>query len=201
MAKNDSAFNPNDEWEYRQWKGNKLQELRYHRAICMLVSGVDIGEVAKELKVSKRTVERFFNSPEFNENFTKAIQVTFKSALSKAALYADRALELLTEIAEDINQPTKYRLQAISTLFEVSLNAGLANPGKSELVDDFKQQSQLITTYNAVKQFGVNSGLPMDAINLSNQRAIWNELYPDEPFPQEEEFRKYFRKYELGEGE
>ena len=188
------------ESEFQSWKGNKIQELKYHRAICMMICGADLGEVAKELNTTKRTIQRYFNSPEFNENLTRAIHLTFKKALSRAALYADRAVELLIEIAEDKDTPTKYRLQAIQQISDMCFKARMEysintpNPTKQRM---YEQQS-LLSSYSVVKVAGEGIEKRFSAkMNDDNQRAIWNELYPNEPYPEDEELRRFFNKNEL----
>ena len=199
MASNNQE---NYEYEFQQWRLNKLNDLKYHRAICMMICGASLDEVAKQLGMSKRNVQRFFESPDFNENLTRAIHLTFKSSLSKAALYADRALDILIEISEDDSQPTKYRLQAIRELFNVSLSAGLNGMPPSDLEARLHTEGKLLSHYNTVKSLGGDihsQGLPVAKLNIENQRAIWLELYPDEPFPDEESYRLWFNQHELGE--
>lgn len=191
------------EWDYQQWKGNKLQELKYHRAICMMICGANLGDVAKELGTTKRTVQRYFNSPEFNDNLTRAIQITFKNALSRASLFADRAVQILIEIAEDINQPTKYRLQAISQITDICFKAELQQPTRErqpDVDDRMYHQTKLLSSYNTVKSLGreIENSSISDRLNEENQKGIWSELYPDEPYPSEKTMRKHFDRWELG---
>lgn len=194
----------NEEYEFQQWRLNKLNDLKYHRAICMMICGSSIDAVAKEFGMSKRNVQRFFDSQQFNENLTRAIQVTFKSSLSKAALFADRALDILKEIAEDKEQPTKYRLQAVREIFNVAFRANLDGNVQqhSELEQRLHREASLLSHYNTVRSLGEESklkGLPAAKLNIENQRAIWYELYPNEPFPDEDSYRMWFNTHELGE--
>lgn len=197
MASNNQE---SSEYEFQQWRLNKLNDLKFHRAVCMMICGAGLDEVAKELGQSKRNVQRFFESPDFNGNLTRAIHLTFKSSLSKAALFADRALDILIEISEDTTQPTKYRLQAISELFKVSMAAGLNNTLPSDLEVRLHTEGKLLSHYNTVRSLGGDlTGLPSNKLNIENQRAIWMELYPDEPFPDEETYRIWFNTHELGQ--
>jgi hypothetical protein len=199
MASNNQE---NSEYEFQQWRLNKLNDLKYHRAVCMMICGAGLDEVAKQLGQSKRNVQRFFESSEFNENLSRAIHLTFKSSLSKAALYADRALDILIEISEDTTQPVRYRLQAISELFKVSMAAGLNNTLPSDLEVRLHTEGKLLSHYNTVRSLGGDlstQGLPSAKLNIENQRAIWMELYPSEPFPNEESYRQWFNTHELGQ--
>lgn len=197
MARNDDT-----ESEFQQWRLNKLNDLKYHRAVTMMICGCSLDEVAKQLGMSKRSVQRFFESPDFNENLTRAIQLTFKLSLSKAALFAERAIEILIEISEDPAQPTKYRLQAIRELFNVCLSAGLNGTPPTDLEARLHTEGKLLSHYNTVRSLGGDlhaQGLPVAKLNIENQRAIWMELYPDEPFPDEESYRIWFGRHELGQ--
>lgn len=200
----DEKGNSDYEWEFQQWKGNKLQELKYHRAVCMMICGYTIKDVAKELNASQKTVERFFNNPEFNDNLTRAMQLTFRKALSKAALYADRAMDLLLEIAEDINQPTKYRLQAISQINDVCFKGKLddcidvdAKPQSATF--KMNNQQNLLSMQQSVNYYAGLTGNAeiQNKLNKENTLLIWNELYPDEPYPNDENLRQHFNTNEL----
>lgn len=199
MASNNQE---NFEYEFQQWRLNKLNDLKYHRAVCMMICGASLDDVAKQLGQSKRNVQRFFESPEFNENLSRAIHITFKSSLSKAALYTDRALQILIEISEDTTQPTKYRLAAIHEIFNIGFRANLNTTTPTDLELRLHTESKLLSHYNTVRSLGGDlstQGLPAAKLNIENQRAIWMELYPNEPFPDEECYRIWFSRHELGE--
>lgn len=199
MASNNQE---NFEYEFQQWRLNKLNDLKYHRAICMMICGAGLDEVAKELGQSKRNVQRFFESPDFNENLARAIHITFKSSLSKAALFADRALQILIEISEDTTQPTKYRLAAIHEIFNIGFRANLNTTTPSDLEMRLHTEGKLLSHYNTVRSLGGDlstQGLPVAKLNIENQRAIWMELYPGEPFPDEDSYRLWFNQHELGQ--
>jgi AraC-like DNA-binding protein len=185
--------------EYVQWRQNKLNDLKYHRAVCMMICGANLEEVAKELGMSKRNVQRFFEAPEFNENLTRAIQLTFKSSLSKAAVYADKALDLLIDIAEDVSTPVRYRLTAIHQIFEICFRANLQESKEETTADRISLGTKLLSSYNAVKSLSTDLSFK-NRLNIENEKLVWTELYPNEPFPREEEFKKWFKVHELGEG-
>lgn len=201
------------ELQYQTWKNNKLQALKYHRAICMLICGHSTKDVAKQLETTERSVQRWFYESDFNENFDRAIRLTFQSALSKAALYADRALDILIEISEDKEEPTKYRLEAIKQIFTICNQGNLQDKSNlnSQISSDLSEQFEVLSKFKAVHSqlestdFATYPTPLEDTDNfawkkdfwhlkptLQNQKDVWMQLYPDEPFPSEETYREWF---------
>ena len=62
------------------------------------------------------------------------------------------------------------------------------------------KQQMLLSTYHDIKNTThvVEDRHIERKLNQDNQIAIWNELYPDEPFPTDASMREHFNKNELG---
>ena len=193
------AINSEEEFDFQQWRKNKINDLKYHRAICMMICGSSLDDVAKTLGTTKRTVQRFFESEEFNTNLSRAMHLTFKSSLSKAAVFADRALDILMAIAEDVGTPVRYRLTAIHQIFEIAFRGGLnKNTNTDTITDRLDLGARMLAPYNTVRALSADAGVSFQhKLNIENEKLIWTELYPDEPFPREEEFRQWFKEKEL----
>jgi len=143
--------NNNEEVKFQEWRQNKLKDFKYHRAVCLLICGADLTMDAKELGLSKRQIQRFFESPDFNENLNRAVQITFRSSLSHVALYMDKAIQILIGISEDVSQPAKYRIQAISELFKLALSTGLNATPASDLELRLHSEARLLNYYSSIK--------------------------------------------------
>jgi hypothetical protein len=175
-----------DNDELQKWQNTNIDVLKHQKAICLLISGHSVTEICKELSVSNRTLQRWFNYPEFNQNLSKAIRFVFQSSLAKAAIYADKALDLLMEIAESKDEPTRYRLQAIAQITDIAFKAGLHEERTelSEIESKMNYEKKLLSSYGSVRMLSNDIGKDISQpLLLDNQRAIWEELYPDTPYP------------------
>lgn len=194
------AGEPGKEEFFEQWKTNKLVSLRYHKAICMLAAGIPSKEVAKQIGVSERALQRWFkDDAQFNQSLKYAIGVCFKSALANAAQYSNRAVEVLIEIIEDVSQPVRYRLQAIQILFQFQHSAGSNKVQENPQLLQSQEQIELLNSFRQIQQtlFSIKSGeiQKQDMIpaytDLTNIRELWATLYPDQPYPEPEDVQKW----------
>lgn len=177
MASNDD--------ELQRWTNTNIDALKHQKAICFLVAGLSPDETAKELGIAKRTLERWFKYPEFNQNLTKAIRHIHAAGFAKAVLYSERALDTLMTIIDDLDAPTKYRLEAIRILFEHTARGVRAASGQpGELLQKMKHQSSLFELHEYVKSGSrILGSAASEKLAFDNSQAIWAELYPDENYP------------------
>ena len=178
---------PDNSDELQKWQNTNIDVLTHQKAICLLISGHSTGETCKQLGISQRTLQRWFTYPEFNQNLSKAIRFVFQSSLAKAAIYANKALDLLMEIAENKEEPTKYRLQAIVQITDIAFKAGLHEERSelNEVQQKFWRQTNLLSNYNSVRRHSDDIGRDLkEPLLLDNQRALWAELFPDTPYPE-----------------
>lgn len=182
--------NSDDNSYYEIWKTNKLQSLNYNRAICLLASGQDIREISKCLGVSVRTIQRWYTQPDFKVNLKRAVEITLTAALANASCYANRAIELLKNMAEDINCPYKYRLQAIRLIFQFS-NREVPNDADSaqEYMGKLRIFSQAKDLLAISRQYELPALTPTKA---EENIELWAEIFPEEPYPDEENLKKFF---------
>ena len=183
------------EENYEIWKTNKLQSLNYNRAICLIASGHDFKEVSKFLGVSVRTLQRWYSQEEFKVNLKYAVGMTLTAALANASCYANRAIDLLKDMAEDLNCPYKYRLQAIRLIFqfssrEIPQDDNIPQTPHQEYLEKLRMFAQAKDLLAVSRQYQ----LP----DLSQTKAvenieIWQKIFPDEPYPDEVNLRKYFK--------
>jgi uncharacterized protein (UPF0147 family) len=184
--------NSDDNSYYELWKTNKLQSLNYNRAICLLASGHDIKEISKYLGVSVRTIQRWYQQSDFKVNMKRAVELTLTAALANASCYANRAIDLLKDMAEDVNCPYKYRLQAIRLIFQFSNRAipddSDINPATDymEKLRTFAQAKDLLAVS---RQFELPVLTPTKAVE---NVEVWEQIFPEEPYPDEENLKKFF---------
>ncbi|MUG99771.1 hypothetical protein F7734_48865 [Scytonema sp. UIC 10036] len=180
---------------YLTWRTNKLASLRYNRAICMLAAGYSPNEVAEHLGVTVRAVQMWFKEGDFNDSLRYAIHITFQSALSKAADFADRAVQILIDIAENPDTPSKQRIESIKLLFDILLRTTQSvpeNPKVFELSEKIKVLNQ--ATYFKSNNVVTTEIRPViSKTGLAEMRDVWTIIHPNEPFPEDEtELRKWF---------
>ena len=188
---------PEDDDFFQKWKTNKLASLKYNRAICMLASGYTPAQVAKHLGVTQRAVQQWFHNSDFNESLRFAIGITLKSALAKAAEFADEGIQILIDIARDKDTPPRYRIDAIKLVFEVLLKANShtinENLEISHLTDELNLLNHHASIKNLLESQGSNRFLPQPRTPLEKMRTLWQIMYPDKPFPEDEdEFRRWY---------
>ncbi len=178
---------------FSDWKTNKLASLRYNRAICMLASGYTSQEVAKHLGVTQRSVQMWFKDSAFNDSLRYAINITFQSAVAKAADFADRAVDTLIKISEDVDTPAKYRIDAIKLLFDIVLKATTGNSNTPENYRNFKLRENLATlnqyasVQNIIETQNISLEKPsLGSLNIEQMKILWTILYPDEPYPEDD---------------
>ncbi|MBD2608377.1 hypothetical protein H6G81_28625 [Scytonema hofmannii FACHB-248] len=186
-----------DDSKFREWKNKTVNSLRYARIICLLVSGKDINFVAKEIGVSVRTIERYFNDEQFQYTLTTAIKLTFRKGIVDAALFADKAIQILIEISEDNTNSVKYRLQAIQMIFTICLQSNLQNLQETPAdttANRLSKQAQLLSSVRTVEDLiGVNDSRELvHKIKIENQKNLWQELYPNTDFPDEDIYQRLF---------
>jgi hypothetical protein len=184
-----------EEGYYQQWKTNKLISLKYNRAICMLAAGCSVTEVAKHLKITQRTVQQWFTQTEFNESLKFAIGITFKSALAKAATFADRGVEILIEISESPDTPTKNRIDALRLLFDILNKSNNFDVSENHRTFEKTQTINLLAQNSEIRRLaGIEAELESaNETLLQRMRRRWRMIFPDLPFPEDdEELRRWY---------
>jgi len=172
---------------FEHWKTNKLISLQYNRAVCMLAAGYQPKDVAESLAVSERSIQRWMKDEKFNHSLKYAIGVCFSGALANASQYINRAVELLIEISEDKSAPFKFRLEAMRILFNFCLKANVQAQENPDLhaVDE---QLSLLHNFSTVQSLVAQQksfSLPPAPLSTST-RSLWTRLYPNEPYPEDE---------------
>lgn len=179
------SITPED--EFQRWKNNKLLALKYHRTICMLLAGHSVRDVAEALGVSQKTIQRFFNDAEFNDSFRYSIGITFKAALATSALYANRAVDLLIEIAEDKDQSTKYRLRAIELLLQFNIRTNNHLISENEQVNNSSDQLQILNNYNSIHALLTQqTSLQLPPVQNPDMKNLWRQIFPNQPYPEDD---------------
>lgn len=190
----------NEESRFLEWKSNKLDNLKYQRAIVMLASGYSGLEVAKHLGVTQRCVQKWFKEGSFNDSLKYAIHMTFQSAIAKAVDFADRAVAILIQIAEDADTPSKHRIEAIKVLFDICLRATQKTPEnirEFELKENLTVLTQFANVQTVVKQHHIALDKPELGKGLEEMRTMWKLLYPDQPYPDDDqELRDWWYRYD-----
>jgi len=195
MPYNKSDDNEN-EARFQKWKMNKLCDLRYHRAVCMLAAGIPFDSVAEKLGVSVRSVERWFHDDDFNHDLKIAISVCFKSSVANAAQYINRSIDVLIEIIEDPGVHSKYRLDAIKQLHSFT-QSNYKEP-QSMLHEHLETLSQFSSVQSLIYKLSPGSNdfsLPSGEMK-AKLKEIWERLYTDKPFPEDDDtLREYWNRH------
>ena len=192
MPYNKSDDENNDEEKFQKWKMNKLCDLRYHRAVCMLAAGIPFDSVAEKLGVSVRSVERWFHDEDFNHDLKIAISVCFKSSVANAAQYINRSIEALIKIIESEEHHVKYRLKAIENLHS------FMQQNYQEPKSGLQQHIETLHQFNSLQNLTlVASNLELPSADIRKRlKEIWERLYTDKPFPEDDDtLREYWNRH------
>jgi hypothetical protein len=186
----------------QQWQNTNLDAIKHQKAICLLVTGVPIKDICKDLGISLRTLERWFTNPEFNQNLSRAIRHVYISCFAKAATNVDRSLAVLMEIIDNPDTPTKFRLDAIKLMLDFTAK-GYTEIFKNieeeppEFVNNIRKEVKLLINGTSMTNAATSYPKPMaEAIISKVSRSVWEELYPGEEYPEEDEGLKVSRRVE-----
>lgn len=97
-------------------------------ALSALLQTNSRAEAARAAGVSERTVRNYWNDPEFRREYATACRDQLREATQRAQYNATAAVDTLTEIMQDEEQPPNVRIQATRALIDATLRL-------SEVVD------------------------------------------------------------------
>ncbi|MBW4450019.1 MAG: hypothetical protein KME38_25070 [Spirirestis rafaelensis WJT71-NPBG6] len=178
----------------QRWQNTNIDVLKHQKAICFLVAGVPLDETAKELGISTRTLERWFKHPEFNQNLALAIKHVYVSSFAKAVGYVDESMSVLMQIIKDENTPTRNRIDAIKLLLDFTAKGyqeifkNQSHTEENQISSSIKKELRVLNEGLLLNQTA--QGYPRqvaEEIIDKSSRKVWAELYPDEPYPKEED--------------
>lgn len=95
---------------------------REYIAMCILTTA-SYDQAAKKSGVSKTTLYRLRQEPEFQELIVKIKNDMFQDTLKKAQVYSMESLEVLKEIMHDTSATDSSRVAAARTILELGLNS------------------------------------------------------------------------------
>jgi transposase len=109
------------------------------RAQELLLFGLNVPEVARELGVSRSTVWRWTRSPDFAARYRVAAQKRVSEAAERLDDAAEGAVAVLSELAEAEEQPAAIRVRAASALLQHASFARREDPRAPprEMPEDF----------------------------------------------------------------
>lgn len=158
----------------------------------MFASGYTKKEILSSLKISDRTLQHWFQKDNFRDTLNQAIGIVFRGVLSKAVSFASEGLEILIDISRDESAPTKYRIQAIQTIFDILLKSGASNVFEDKTVRENQNKVDKIASYVQLREV-IDMANQNDENNFSltpsedtkedRAKIIWAKLFPDEQFP------------------
>lgn len=165
----------------------RLDQLNYYKAICLYAGGYSKKEIIERLKISDRTLQHWFQKDEFKSCLNNAIAIVFKSIIAKSISYANENIDILQAIARDSDTPSKYRISAIRTIFDIIFQSEshllkFENPAQKQL----DEKIDLIGSY--IKLQDVISVRDINAVETSSElksQMVWREFFPDADIPKE----------------
>ncbi|MBK7582094.1 MAG: hypothetical protein IPI67_18045 [Myxococcales bacterium] len=109
------------------------------RAQELLLLGLSIPEVARELGIARSTCWRWTRSPDFAARYRIAAQKRVSAAAERLDDAAESAITVLAELADDDAQPAAIRVRAASALLGHASFARREDPRapRQELPPDF----------------------------------------------------------------
>ena len=171
---------------YETIKVYKMTDLSRYKAICLFAAGYDRLEIEKRLGISQRQLQKYFADVDFNYALNQALSITFKSALAQAVSFTGDAITILQGIASSEDTPSKYRIQAVQTIFEVIFRSGVHETQlQSESQHNLDEKINLISTYSKLQDVVAISDLSDDEASGEKARKIWNEFFPQATIPKE----------------
>lgn len=96
---------------------------KQYKAICMLVAGYEINEVAQAIGLTRVVVSRWKKEAKFQAQLDEAIFKVYDSAIAELIAGADYAAKELIKIIQDEETPVKVRVNAIQTLLSFATKA------------------------------------------------------------------------------
>lgn len=88
------------------------------RVIAAFMNNFRMVDVMKETGLSKNTVYKIRNDPEFQKVIRERKEAILKTAVNKMQSYLTRDIEVLQEIIEDPETSAQTKVNAIKTLME-----------------------------------------------------------------------------------
>lgn len=156
----------------------------------MFAAGYSKKEIIKQLNISDRTLQHWFQKEKFRDTLNQAIGIVFKGVLSKAVSFAGEAIDILIDISRDPDTPSKYRIQAIQTIFNILHTADAQHVIEDKKQRDYQNKVDAITSYIQLKETVDMSNEDNDIViyhetdsKQEKAKEIWVKLFPDEKFP------------------
>lgn len=156
----------------------------------MFASGYSKKEILTNLQISERTLQHWFQKQPFRDTLNQAIGIVFRGVLSKAVSFASEGIDILIDISRDKDTPTKYRIQAIQTIFDILLKSGAnyaledsavrENQNKIDRISSYVQLKETIDMTNENDNYSLT---PQEETKEDRTKIIWAKLFPDEEFP------------------
>ena len=167
---------------------NKVNQLPYYQAICMFAAGYSKKEILTALKISERTLQHYFHKETFRDTLNQAIGLVFKSVLSKAVTFAGEGIDILIEISRDKDTPSRYRIQAIQTIFDILHTSEAQYVIEDKTQRDRQNKIDAISSYIELRETidvaaEDNEIYPVEYTKEEKAKQIWVKLFPDEKFP------------------
>jgi transcriptional regulator with XRE-family HTH domain len=103
----------------------RRESLNYqqYKAVAMLAAGCGRDEIAKELKVSLPTVNKWAEREDFKVTLRDALSRIFDAAISELMLSTQDAIKELNKLALDPDTPARTRVSAINTILTFTFKA------------------------------------------------------------------------------
>ena len=157
----------------------------------MFAAGYTKKEIITQLKISDRTLQHWFQKEKFRDTLNQAIGIVFKGVLSKAVSFAGEGIQILIDISRAPDTPSKYRIQAIQTIFNILHSADAQYVIEDKKQRDNQNKIDAITSYIQLKETVDIAAVenndcviyPQEDSKQEKAKEIWVKLFPDEKFP------------------
>lgn len=156
----------------------------------MFAAGYSKKEIVTQLKISDRTLQHWFQKEKFRDTLNQAIGIVFKGVLSKAVTFASEGIDILIDISRDRDTPSKYRIQAIQTIFNILHTAEAQHVIEDQKQRDNQNKVDAISSYIQLKEAVDMTNETTDIViypeidvKQEKAREVWIKLFPDEKFP------------------
>ena len=111
--------------------------------------------------------------------------------MSKAVSFAGEGIQILIDISRDPDTPSKYRIQAIQTIFNILHSADAQYVIEDKKQRDNQNKIDAITSYIQLKETVDIAAVenndcviyPQEDSKQEKAKEIWVKLFPDEKFP------------------
>lgn len=162
---------------------DKIDQLNYYKAICLFAAGYSKKEILSTLKISERTLQHWFQKQPFRDTLNDAIGIVFRGVLSKAVTFASEGIDILIDISRDESTPTKYRIQAIQTIFDILLKSGANYTLEDKLQRETQAKVDRIASYTQL-QDAVSMVISDEDDREEKVKSVWGKLFPSEEYPE-----------------